>query len=204
MMKLLCLDDFKHKKINPNWSPFDILLQVTEVDQLKLQKSRHNDHLKHFLYDAPPRNMCSKLRFKFNNGVELKRKHLPPKFKQHILEEMGGTGLVLSFLHTLLQVKTHDFLNKAEAKELAHKNPMQVCLLDPSLQQTSITFNKWVMGNTSLYVLTNTWNCVVKNNQLEKGVMVQLWSFRMNSLLCFALLKLYDFQSYNIRRLLVI
>ncbi|KAK5842272.1 hypothetical protein PVK06_004608 [Gossypium arboreum] len=74
MMKLLCLDDFKHKKINPNWSPFDILLQVTEVDQLKLQKSRHNDHLKHFLYDAPPRNMCSKLRFKFNNGVELKRK----------------------------------------------------------------------------------------------------------------------------------
>ncbi|MBA0551019.1 hypothetical protein Golob_021923 [Gossypium lobatum] len=45
MMKLLCLDDFKHKKINSNWSPSDILLQVTEVDQLT-----------------------------FNNGVELKRK----------------------------------------------------------------------------------------------------------------------------------
>ncbi|XP_016702328.1 B3 domain-containing protein At2g32645-like [Gossypium hirsutum] len=112
---------------------------------------------------------------------------------------MGGTGLVLVIQKTIFysdvnptasrfsipfsQVKTHDFLNKAETKELAHKNPMQVCLLDPSLQQTSITFNKWVMGNTSLYVLTNTWNCVVKNNQLEKGVMVQLWSFRMNSLL---------------------
>ncbi|KAK8370549.1 hypothetical protein V6Z12_A01G183900 [Gossypium hirsutum] len=204
-MKLLCLDDFKHKKINPNWSPFDILLQVTEVDQQKLQKSRHNDHLKHFLYDAPPRNMCSKLRFKFNNGVELKRKHLPPKFKQHILEEMGGTGLVLVIQKTIFYSDVNPTASRfsipfsQRTKELAHKNPMQVCLLDPSLQQTSITFNKWVMGNTSLYVLTNTWNCVVKNNQLEKGVMVQLWSFRMNSLLCFALLKLYDFQSYNIR-----
>ncbi|KAH1122399.1 hypothetical protein J1N35_005559 [Gossypium stocksii] len=177
MMKLLCLDDFKYKKINPNWSHFDILLQVTEVDQLKLQKSRHNDHLKHFLYNAPPRNMYSKLRFKFNNGVGLKRKRtlttleeeddreweapkpklkrskkqhkpfcplpppdLPLKFKQHILEEMGGTGLVLVIQNTIFysdvnptasrfsipfsQVKTHDFLNEAEAKELAHKSPM--------------------------------------------------------------------------------
>ncbi|MBA0677013.1 hypothetical protein Goari_018441 [Gossypium aridum] len=51
MMKLLCLDDFKHKKINPNWSPSDILLQVTEVDQLTVI--------------MPP---------EFNNGVGLKRK----------------------------------------------------------------------------------------------------------------------------------
>ncbi|MBA0642498.1 hypothetical protein Goklo_026874 [Gossypium klotzschianum] len=234
MMKPLCLDDFKHKKINPNWSPFDILLQVTEVDQLKLQKSRHNDYLKHFLYETLPPN----LRFKFNNRKRTlttleeaddreweapkpklkisKKQHkpvcplpppdLPPKFKQHVLEEMGGTGLVLVIQKTIFysdvnptasrfsipfsQVKTHDFLNEAEAKELAHKTPMQMCLLDPLLKQTSITFNKWVMGNTSLYVLTNTWNSVVKNNQLEKGDMVQLWSFQVNSLLCFALFKL--------------
>ncbi|KAB2045679.1 hypothetical protein ES319_D01G177900v1 [Gossypium barbadense] len=219
MMKPLCLD---------------ILLQVTEVDQLKLQKSRHNDYLKHFLYDTLPPN----LRFKFNNRKRTlttleeaddreweapkpklkisKKQHkpvcplpppdLPPKFKQHILEEMGGTGLVLVIQKTIFysdvnptanrfsipfsQVKTHDFLNEVEAKELAHKTPMQMCLLDPSLKQTSITFNKWVMGNTSLYVLTNTWNSVVKNNQLEKGDMVQLWSFQVNSLLCFALFKL--------------
>ncbi|KAA3468948.1 B3 domain-containing protein [Gossypium australe] len=189
MMKLLCHDDFKHKKINPNWSPFDILLQVTEVDQLKLQKSRHNDYLKHFLYDAPPHNMCFKLRFKFNNGIGLKRKHTlatleeeddrereapKPKLKrskkQYKPNGWYGFGFGHPKDHLLLrrhptasrfsipfsQVKTHDFLNEAEAKELAHKNPMQVCLLDPSLKQTSITFNKWVMGNTSLYVLTNT------------------------------------------------
>ncbi|MBA0642594.1 hypothetical protein Goklo_026950, partial [Gossypium klotzschianum] len=162
----------------------------------------------HFLYDAPPRNLCSKLRFKFNNGVGLKRKRTlttleeeddreweapKPKLKRSKKQHKAVCQLPppgIRFSIPFSQVKTHDFLNEAEAKDLAHKNPMLVCLLDPSLKQTSITFNKCVMGNTSLYVLTDTWNSVVKNNQLEKGVMVQLWSFRVNSLLCFALLKL--------------
>ncbi|PPR81372.1 hypothetical protein GOBAR_AA39346 [Gossypium barbadense] len=131
---------------------------------------------------------------------------LPPKFRQLIVEEMGGRDLVLVIQKTIFfsdinptasrfsipfsQVKTHDFLNEAEAKELDDKNPMQVWLLDPSMKGTSITLNKWVMGSSSLYVLTNTWNPIVKNNQLKKGDTVQLWSFRMNSLPCFALLKL--------------
>ncbi|KAG4157289.1 hypothetical protein ERO13_D02G053350v2 [Gossypium hirsutum] len=131
---------------------------------------------------------------------------LPPKFRQLIVEEMGGRGLVLVIQKTIFfsdinptasrfsipfsQVKTHDFLNEAEAKELDDKNPMQVLLLDPSMKGTSITLNKWVMGSSSLYVLTNTWNPIVKNNQLKKGDTVQLWSFRMNSLPCFALIKL--------------
>ncbi|XP_052489771.1 B3 domain-containing protein At3g25182-like [Gossypium raimondii] len=125
---------------------------------------------------------------------------------QLIVEEMGSRGLVLVIQKTIFfsdinptasrfsipfsQVKTHDFLNEAEAKELDDKNPMQVWLLDPSMKGTNITFNKWVMGSSSLYVLTNTWNPVVKNNQLKKGEMVQLWSFRLNSLLYFALVKL--------------
>ncbi|TYJ27997.1 hypothetical protein E1A91_A07G227700v1 [Gossypium mustelinum] len=132
--------------------------------------------------------------------------NLPPKFRQLIVEDMGGRGLVLVIQKTIFfsdinptasrfsipfsQVKTHDFLNEAEAKELDDKNPMQVWLLDPSMKGTNITFNKWVMGSSSLYVLTNTWNPVLKNNQLKKGDMVQLWSFRVNYLLCFALVKL--------------
>ncbi|TYG78473.1 hypothetical protein ES288_D02G061700v1 [Gossypium darwinii] len=131
---------------------------------------------------------------------------LPPLFRQLIVEEMGGRGLVLVIQKTIFfsdinptasrfsipfsQVKTHDFLNEAEAKELDDKNSMQVWLLDPSMRGTSITLNKWVMRSSSLYVLTNTWNPLVKNNQLKKGDMVQLWSFRVNSLLCFALVKL--------------
>ncbi|PPD98298.1 hypothetical protein GOBAR_DD04676 [Gossypium barbadense] len=104
---------------------------------------------------------------------------------------MGGKGVVLVIQKTIFysdinltanhfsipfsQIKTHDFLNEAEAKELTGKTPMQEWLLDPSMKGTSITFNKWVMGSSSLYVLTNTWNPVVKNNQLKKGDMVQIW-----------------------------
>ncbi|TYI38807.1 hypothetical protein ES332_A02G054400v1 [Gossypium tomentosum] len=131
---------------------------------------------------------------------------LKPKRIKKQEKSMGGRGLVLVIQKTIFfsdinptasrfsipfsQVKTHDFLNEAEAKELDDKNSMQVWLLDPSMRETSITLNKWVMGSSSLYVLTNTWNPVVKNNQLKKGDMVQLWSFRVNSLLCFALVKL--------------
>ncbi|KAB2022704.1 hypothetical protein ERO13_D07G208050v2 [Gossypium hirsutum] len=225
MMELLSRDDFKDTKIDPNWGPFDYLLHVLHVDQLKLQKSH--------TAPPPPQTLCKqdhtgfKLRFKFNNSVGLKRKRnlkaveeeddwVAPKLKpkrrrkqenpQLIVEEMGSRGLVLVIQKTIFfsdinptasrfsipfsQVKTHDFLNEAEAKELDDKNPMQVWLLDPSMKGTNITFNKWVMGSSSLYVLTNTWNPVVKNNQLKKGEMVQLWSFRLNSLLCFALVKL--------------
>ncbi|MBA0706415.1 hypothetical protein Golax_018525, partial [Gossypium laxum] len=109
---------------------------------------------------------------------------LPPKFRQLIVEEMGGKGVVLVIQKAIFysdinltanhfsipfsQVKTHDFLNEAEAKELTGKNPMQEWLLDPSMKGTSITFNKWVMGSSSLYVLTNTWNPVVKNNPTQE------------------------------------
>ncbi|PPR98660.1 hypothetical protein GOBAR_AA22001 [Gossypium barbadense] len=116
---------------------------------------------------------------------------LPPLFRQLITIFFSDINPTASrFSIPFSQVKTHDFLNEAEAKELDDKNSMQVWLLDPSMRETSITLNKWVMGSSSLYVLTNTWNPVVKNNQLKKGDMVQLWSFRVNSLLCFALVKL--------------
>ncbi|MBA0576734.1 hypothetical protein Golob_027374 [Gossypium lobatum] len=131
---------------------------------------------------------------------------LPPQFRKLIFAEMGGRGSVLMIQKTLFfsdinptasrfsipfsQVKTHDFLNKAEAKELDDKNYMQVRLLDPSMRGASIVLKKWFMGSSSLYVLTNTWNPVVKKNQLKKGDMVQLWCFRVKSQLWFALVKL--------------
>ncbi|XVE92209.1 hypothetical protein REPUB_Repub01dG0077200 [Reevesia pubescens] len=45
------------------------------------------------------------------------------------------------------------------------------------------------MGKSSSYVMTNPWNSVVKNNRLKIDDIVQLWSFRVKSKLCFALVK---------------
>ncbi|KAE8719328.1 SET domain protein 16 isoform 1 [Hibiscus syriacus] len=130
---------------------------------------------------------------------------MPDRYKRHILEDMGGSGLVLVIEKTLfysdvnhtasrfsvpfLQVKSHDFLTKTEADDLAHKKPMQVSFLDPSMEKTTMTFNKWNMGKSSLYVMTESWNSVVETNKLKKDETVQLWSFRVNSELCFALVR---------------
>ncbi|XP_039015186.1 putative B3 domain-containing protein At2g27410 [Hibiscus syriacus] len=130
---------------------------------------------------------------------------MPDRFKRYILEDMGGSGLVLVIQKTLFfsdvnhtasrfsvpfsQVKSHDFLTKTEADDLAHKKPMQVCFLDPSMEKTTMTFNRWDMGKNSLYVMIESWNSVVESNKLKKDEIVQIWSFRMNSELCFALVR---------------
>ncbi|KAE8667508.1 hypothetical protein F3Y22_tig00112402pilonHSYRG00123 [Hibiscus syriacus] len=86
---------------------------------------------------------------------------MPNRYKRHILEDMGGSGLVLVIQKTLFysdvnhtasrfsvpfsQVKSRDFLTKTEADDLAHKKPI------------------------SLYVMTESWNSVVETNKLKKG-----------------------------------
>ncbi|KAK8582869.1 hypothetical protein V6N13_069637 [Hibiscus sabdariffa] len=130
---------------------------------------------------------------------------LPHNFRRYILGNMGGSDLALVIQKTLFfsdvnttasrfsvpfsQVKTHDFLTGTEAQSLADKNPMQVRLLEPSMKETTLTFNRWEMSKTKLYVMTKAWNSVVQHNKLEEGNVVQLWSFRVNSELCFALVK---------------
>ncbi|MFQ6619598.1 hypothetical protein Gotur_001368, partial [Gossypium turneri] len=35
------------------------------------------------------------------------------------------------------------------------------------MEEIEINFNKWVMGNSSMYVITTSWNSIVKNNHLR-------------------------------------
>ena len=53
-------------------------------------------------------------------------------------------------------------------------------------------FKIWDMkkprGKTcSIYVLSSDWNSVVKGNDLKVNDVIQLWSFRAKSILCFGL-----------------
>ncbi|KAE8687753.1 SET domain protein 16 isoform 1 [Hibiscus syriacus] len=130
---------------------------------------------------------------------------LPDDFKRQIFENMGGSGLILAIQKTLFysdvnptasrfsvpfsQLRTHDFLTETEAQQLAGKNPMEVRLLDPYMEETTLSFNRWEMGKNKLYAMTTAWNSVVMNNRLVNGNIVQLWSFRVSSELCFALVK---------------
>ncbi|XVF85247.1 hypothetical protein PTKIN_Ptkin17bG0102600 [Pterospermum kingtungense] len=130
---------------------------------------------------------------------------LPESFKQ-LIENMGGSGLVLVIQKQIYfsdmsriasrlsmpfsQLKTHEFLTKAEAERLKNvKNFIKACLLEPSMKESGITFKRWNYGKSSSYVLNKGWNSVVESNGLKVGDTVQVWSFRVNSELCFALVK---------------
>ena len=130
---------------------------------------------------------------------------LPENFKQHIVGKMGGSNWLLVIQKHLFysdvnpgasrfsipfsQIQTHEFLYKKEVEDLNENKVMKVSLLDPSLKETPLTFKRWRMGKCLTYVLTTMWNLVAKNNQLKIDDVVQLWSFRVESSLCFALVK---------------
>ncbi|KAK9177426.1 hypothetical protein WN944_029448 [Citrus x changshan-huyou] len=93
------------------------------------------------------------------------------------------------------KVRDDNFLNPKEKGILNAKEGVEVFMIPPSLKHSvPLTLKKWKMGDNYTYNLMNTWHALVvddKDNGLELGSEVQLWSFRNNnSDLCFALVKL--------------
>ncbi|MBA0818702.1 hypothetical protein Gohar_000100, partial [Gossypium harknessii] len=137
MMELLSLDDFKDTKIDPNWGPFDYLLHLRcKFNNSVGLKRKRNLKAVEEEDDGDGDRVAPKLKPKRSKKQEksvcpIPPPDLPPLFRQLIVEEMGGRGLVLVIQKTIFfsdinptasrfsipfsQVKTHDFLNEAEA-----------------------------------------------------------------------------------------
>ncbi|XP_049394662.1 B3 domain-containing protein At3g25182-like [Solanum stenotomum] len=94
---------------------------------------------------------------------------------------------------------TNRFLNTGEEQLLNTRNgakmsEMNVSLIEPSRQVVQINLRKWTMNKnngktSSSYVLVKHWNDVTKRNGLKSGMKMQLWAFRKDENLCFALVK---------------
>ncbi|TYG88035.1 hypothetical protein ES288_A13G263000v1 [Gossypium darwinii] len=205
-MELLTSEDFKNTRIQPEWTAMDYLLEVVRVDQEKMQEQtlmnkKKNGGLKRKLQIQEE-----------NNKNKRPITSYPPKpltpegLKQHIVENMGGSNCVLVIQKQLFfsdvnpqasrllipfsQVESHEFLNKSEVELLKNKEAIKACLVEPSMEEIEINFKRWDMRKKSMYVVTTSWNSIVKNNKLKAEDVVQLWSFRVNSILCFVLQKL--------------
>jgi hypothetical protein len=93
----------------------------------------------------------------------------------------------------------HEFLNKEEQVKLQDKEAdgihfkgMEVPLIEPGLQESTILLKEWQVGNTKPYVLSNPWIKVAERNKLKSSDTIQLWSFRVNQSLHLALIKLHN------------
>ncbi|KAL6541313.1 hypothetical protein OROHE_011021 [Orobanche hederae] len=128
---------------------------------------------------------------------------LPETFKNRIVEIRGRLeSLVLVIEKDLFltdvstsqarlsvpyrQVK-NKFLSSYEEAELASERGIPVAVVQPCLKERRMTFKSW--KKNSMYVLINGWNNVCRENGLKARILIQLWSFRRNSELCFALVK---------------
>jgi hypothetical protein len=93
----------------------------------------------------------------------------------------------------------NDFLSSEEQVSLEEKEAngihfkgMEVPLIEPGLQVSSIFLKKWKLGSSSCFMLSKPWMDVAKRNELKPGNNVQLWSFRVNQKPHLALIKLHN------------
>ena len=90
-----------------------------------------------------------------------------------------------------------EFLSEDEQMSLQQKEEdgvrykgMKVQLIQPSLEECSISLKKWKQGSNNSYMLCSPWNEIAKNNGLEVGDILQLWSFKVDHSPCLILIKL--------------
>ncbi|XP_047320335.1 B3 domain-containing protein At1g05930-like [Impatiens glandulifera] len=127
------------------------------------------------------------------------------------INQLGGDGVILIIQKTLCltdlsnhhrrvslpksQMKpgSTTFLNPVERDFLDSdgdengRPKLIVGFIEPSGSMDEITLGTWNMGENRMYNLMHTWNNVVAANKLKVGTSIQLWAFRVQSKLWFAL-----------------
>ncbi|KAK3038928.1 hypothetical protein RJ639_027556 [Escallonia herrerae] len=93
-----------------------------------------------------------------------------------------------------------EFLTEDEKKFLGGHNgknveAMDVVLIDTLLNEHRVSFRRWDMKKnkgkcSSSYVLAQTWNDIREQNHLLQEQVIQLWAFRVDGALRFALVRL--------------
>ena len=88
-------------------------------------------------------------------------------------------------------LETKDFLTDKEKTDLERGEEIVVPLLGPTLRMYDepMKLKIWPMARTYNYVLMNKWNNFVEESKdyLKHLSTIQLWSFRVDQQLCFAL-----------------
>ncbi|KAI4305184.1 hypothetical protein L6164_028567 [Bauhinia variegata] len=57
---------------------------------------------------------------------------------------------------------------------------IEVVVLDPCLRLFNLSLKRWGMGSVSIYNLVKNWKRVVKENHLQSGDYMEIWSFRVH------------------------
>ncbi|KAJ9555972.1 hypothetical protein OSB04_010586 [Centaurea solstitialis] len=94
-------------------------------------------------------------------------------------------------LMPISQDKFRAFLRAPEKERLNTEGNIKVTVFDPKLRKSTMNLRSWKM-NQPYPVLKTGWNEVVAANKLKENTVLQVWSFRVDEELCFALLRVDD------------
>ena len=90
-----------------------------------------------------------------------------------------------------------EFLSEEDQLNLQQKEAdgvrcegIKVPLIEPCLEESTISLKRWKFGTSISYMLSSPWNHVVANNGLKCEDIIQLWSFKVGHKPCLALIKL--------------
>ncbi|CAK9146666.1 unnamed protein product [Ilex paraguariensis] len=173
------------------------MIKKPDTEAIKACLKRRRHERKHA--DQEETRAKKKVRRNMTAIPEILPLNLPVQFK-NLIQNMGGSQEMLIIQKPLYktdlsrnhgrlsiprkQIK-NDFLTPEE-KMLLNESELKVKLIEPCLDDCYIHLRKWEMKTSSIYVLVNNWNEVLSKNGLEEGMVVQLWSFRVNLQLCLA------------------
>lgn len=159
---------------------------------MKPKKQRKNPRVMQQMGPDPPPNLPAKF---FDLIMGMRGYDL----KLVIQKELFDTDLS-SHCDRLSIPKTQmraEFLTKEEQANLEikkqdglHYRGMQVPLIEPSLEESSISLKRWKLGSGTTYILSSPWKEVAERNRFTSSDIIQLWSFKVDQRLFFALVKL--------------
>ena len=119
------------------------------------------------------------------NGSELKLVIQKVLYMSDLKQDQNRLSLPLK------QLITEDFLTTEERLKLANKEEIEVRVVGPTLEmyKEPMTLTIWPMKKTHNLVLKTNWYHFVKENKeyLKELSKIQVWSFRKDNQLCFAL-----------------
>ncbi|XP_057440770.1 uncharacterized protein LOC130732800 [Lotus japonicus] len=187
--------------------------EQNDPDQPELPVNNNNNNMGHEQNDPGQPELPV-----INNNNNMEQEHNDPDQPvlpievQEKIQELGGSEVKLVIQKKLhksdvnaghnrfsipsQQILARDFLTQEEVtllngREGGKPAGLTVNVLDPSLELwEGLRLKKWEMTSSPTYNIIGGWMKVVKNSGLEPEDVVQLWSFRSNGQLNFALVKL--------------
>ena len=144
-----------------------------------------------------------------NKKVEIVRNKITQELEEFVTNELEGTEAKVVIQKTLYksdleenqnrlsmpmkQLKPDEFLRKNEKEDLENGMELKVGLLGPRLEMHAnpMMLKMWHMKKTKNYVLKTNWNEFVMVNEKDfknkENTEIQVWSFRIDEDLCFAI-----------------